>query len=142
MKRFHLGCAWNKWLRCERNWGRRNIEEIGNFFCLAEERNIRERSKLCGTHRLFVSPLVSEESWERICIFCLFHLYPCLPCFCFGLALHCQVATHIYHGPWLLLDLQGNGNNNLGKNKKYKSNNYRFLILNYFTKIWTLCWNL
>jgi hypothetical protein len=111
-------------MREEKHWRNR-------WFLVEKYR--RER-KLCGTHLLFVSPLVSEESWERRCIFCLFHLYPCLPCFCYGLVLHCQAATHIYYG---CCYTYSNGDKNWGKKKKYKSDNCRFLNLNYFMKC---CW--
>jgi hypothetical protein len=49
--------------------------------CLAEQRNTEERTKICGSHQLFVSLLISEESWKEDPYFFIFQLYPCVCCF-------------------------------------------------------------
>jgi hypothetical protein len=71
------GCAYAR-LSKERKMDERKREEMQYFHCLEQQRNSRERPKLCGSHVCSSSLLNSEEMQKGSSLFLFFQFYPSL----------------------------------------------------------------
>jgi hypothetical protein len=72
----HLQPVWFERDAEERKRDERKREEMPYFHCLEQQRNSRERPKLCGSHVCSSSLLNGEEMQKGSSLFLFFQFYP------------------------------------------------------------------